>query len=329
MKKGMNIIISYKKAFENWLSASFRGIIALFIILCIGLIYWYFRTGRSFSDLIIFFTLITIIIYTYYTYQIAKSTYYGPTLLEVQKDHSRILRNFLEYWLGVIKPLPHYENINIRTGDRPESVWDDFANIIVEYKHLEEKWEYRDLIDYHLPNGFSDLEDYWNNFKATVVKLKSKRDELYKSISDDIDNKLEGMKQEHGNIILGRDSYLDSLKGQVYRLCVSADTSDRKINFNVGIQPQTNYYLLQNSNTNEVILTNGTREQMEQAKNELETIVNHDYTTKKYATLIKMIREYDKEMKLKRDNLQSKFGDLIGWTSILPGTSCDRLRDLR
>jgi len=224
---------------------------------------------------------------------------------------------------------PHYENTKIRTVDRPESVFDDFASHIANYQRLEERWEYRDLLDYHLPNYFSDLEDYWNKFKATVVNLRSKRDELYKSISDDVDSELKDKKQEYGDIILGRDSYLEALKGQIYRLCVGVDTSDRRIHFNVGIQPQTSYYLLQISNTNEVILTNGTREQMERAKNELETIANYDHITKKNATLLKTIIEYDKEMKLERDNLQSKIDKLIGWTSILPGISCDRLRDFK
>ena len=288
--------------------------------------------GPSFTDLIYLLTLIVLIIYTYYTRQIANIASKGPALLEVQRDHSRILIRFLADWLEVIKPLPHYENMNIRTSIDPESVYDDFASCLARYERHNEKWEYRDFLDYHLPKeqkDFSDLEDSWNNFKATVVELRSKRDELYKSISDDIDGKLKDIEQEYGNIALGRKQYIKFLKEQVYQLCTSIQPSEKVTIFHIGNDLRIDYYTLINSNNGNIILSNGTREQMEKAKKELEIIGNQNYTIGKNADLLEMIRKIDAEMNKRRDDLQSKIDKLIGWTSIFPGTSCDRLRDFK
>lgn len=302
---------------QHMLAIPFTIITVLYFGSFIGLFGWIFYTNRSYNDLVLFLTLIILVFYTYYTLQVVKSTYSGPALLQVQMSHSETLKLFLRKWLDELNELPNSEIIP----------YNQVAKYINKFNALEERWQYRDLLDHHLPENYNDLQDDWDGLKEIIIGLELELNKLSKLIYDDVNKQLNGIKLNYPNIIVGKDQDIEHFSDQVYRLCVDKHQEYYAADIKPEVKKQQeNSYQLMISHVG--ILFNGSRDQMEHAKLEFEKIAEYSYIRSKYLRNILEIENYSRSLENKRDKLQRKIEDLITWT-LLPGTSCDRLKDFK
>jgi len=299
------------------LAAPFAILTILYAGFVVGLFFWIFYTNKSYNDLVLFFTLIILIFYTYYTLQVVKSTYSGPALLHVQIEHSDTLKLFLRKWLEELKELPTLENIPYKSDTR----------YVDKYKMFEERWQYRDLLDHHLPENYRNLRDDWNNLKELTTEMELIADKLFKLICEEVERQIDDIKSMNPKICVGEDQGITYLSSRIYQSAVSEYPEYRAGDLRLEVKKQQDE-LYQLTNLQTGIVFNGSREQMEIAKLELVKIADGNYIKGKYMNDINEIDLLNVKMKTKRDELQRKVEDLVTWT-LLPGTSCERLKDFR
>ncbi len=306
-----------KNDMQSMLAVPFTIITVLYFGSIVGIFYWIFYTNRSYNDFVLFLTLIILVFYTYYTLQVVKSTYSGPALLQVQMSHSETLKLFLRKWLEELKELPNSENIPYNSATK----W------INKFNTLEERWQYRDLLDHHLPENYKDLQDDWYGLKDLIIDLESESNKLIELIYEEIDKQLDDIKRINPNVSFGKDEDIKYFVVRIYKLCISKypECYSEDINIEVKKQQENSYQIMI---SHVGILFNGSKDQMEQAKFGFEKIAECSYIRNKYMDNIERIETHNMRLKNKRDELQRKIEDLITWT-LLPGTSCDRLKDFK
>ncbi len=311
------ISIAHKDELQNILAAPFLVISLIYFGFIAGLFFWTFHTNQLYNDLIMFLTLIVLVFYTYYTLQVVKSTYSGPALLQVQISHSDILKLFLRNWLNEIKELPCAEDIP----------YDSIAKYMDKYQLLEARWQYRDILDYHLPENYKYMQNDWDTLKDLMIRLGSSSEILCNTIHTEITNQLNGAILLNSHISIGRDDDLMYFSNRIYKICISERFIYYPNDIKLTVEKQQDgSYQLMNSHVS--ILKNGSKEQIEKAKLELDKISDRSYLRTKYEDKITEIEDYAKNLKNKQEQLQRKIEDLITWT-LLPGTSCDRLKDFK
>lgn len=332
------IILNSKKAtLEKIISAPFSVICSLFCALILGLVYWIVFTGRSYGDLIYLLTFVVISLYTYYTLQVVKFAYKGPALLHVQERHSDVLKSFLNNWSSSISHQHiSLENVVEHPVDAEEFY---FVRSIEIFKSFEEGWEYRDLLDYHLPKSHKDLEEHWKNFIESLERLGGAVNKLYDSINDEINQELAKVSREYPDLGSVEPNVLRELNDLLYLTCISAHEYEIKLNVEDEIihEGEDCYRLDQlvlsfNRDKNKLpfgpfkLVSGPYRKEIEFAKAQIEKILKDDYLERKHASVIAEIKEYEAEMKRKKNEFKNEIDELAKWP-LLPGRSCDRIKD--
>lgn len=301
---------------EQIVSVPFPVMLIIFCLAIAGLLFWWFLTSRAFGDLILFLTLIILILYTYYTLQVVRATYRGPALLHVQIEHSDTIKLFLRKWLNKIKlPIIYYD---------PNGNAFEFIN---KCNLLEEDWQYRDLLDHHLPESYKDLQEDWEMFKELVTIRATKADKFNGLIIEEIDAILTEIKSKDSNIS-SDEREIKLFADKIFEREVRNDYDLGDTTLNVKKLRDESYQLIAIPGiySSKIVLLVGPREEMESAKTKIEKIADITYIEEKFSSHIKEIKECESKLKSEKNRLQKKIEGLIKWT-LLPGTSCDRLKD--
>lgn len=311
------IFFTFRIKLQKIFAVPFSVISIIYLGFAAGVFFWIFYTNNSFNDLILFLSLIILIFYTYYTLQVVKSTYSAPALLQVQMSHSETLKLFLRKWLDEIKELPSKEEIADNS----------IVKYIDKYKSFEDRWQYRDLLDYHLPENYKDIQNDWNTLKDLVMRMETAKENLYNNIQLDIKSKIKTIKSFDQNIFTTHEDNLKYFSYLIYKICVSENNMHRLYDINLTIKnKQENLYHLMNSHSE--LLSSNSKEQLEKAKLELKLISDKMYLIDKYDDDLKEINHILIDLKNVQEKLQVKIEDLRTWT-LLPGISCDRLKDFK
>lgn len=331
------IFKKYEVKLKRYFFAPSLFIFITIISTILGVIIWLIYTNRVFSDLVLFLTLVVVFVYTYYTFRMLKATYSSQALLYVQTEHSKVLKDFLQKWLKIINIEPNVEKRKITLWpqqhhlDKLEYMYRsgfDFSNIdnlkkldmneneliicIYIYRCLEEKWEYNDLLDNHLPRNYSQMKRDWENFRNLISVLRLKGDALYKLIDEDINNKL---TQKHPNIKLGLA--INNFIYHVYWSSIEAELDSypehsysvpaiiiRNFPIFKNELPNGNFSISMDSASHENILTNISKEQVGEVMHELEEI--QQLGTPNSRDLVEEIAKYVGEMEQKKKWLKIK-----------------------
>lgn len=331
------IILHFKKIpLEKLISAPFSVICSLFCVFTLGLIYWIAFTERNYSDFICLLTLIIISLYTYYTLQVVKFAYKGPALLHVQEKHSDVLRRFLENWSSSISH-QHISSQNlVACSVGTEEIY--FIRFMEIFKSFEEGWEYRDLLDHHLPQSHKDLEEHWKKFIGSVERLGDATNELYSSIKDEINQQLAKVSSEYPDLESAEPGAIRELNNVLYLKCVSAHDYEIKLSIKEEIinEDGESYRLDQLvfsfNHDNKLssgpfkLLSGPIRREIEFVKSQIEEILSDGFVEGKYASIIAEIIEYEAEMERKKNEFKNEIDELAKWP-LLPGRACDRIKD--
>jgi hypothetical protein len=193
------------------------GVSSLFLILiiiifticstyCLFFADWSTGDGNKFTSMVYLVTLIVIIFYTNYTFQIAKFTAKGPALLAVQIQHSNVLRDFLKIWRSSVE--------NKRSMEHAITKKELARN---NQRNLDAYWEYRDFVDYHLPSDYHTLVTYWQRFEKINSDLDKLSYNLYSRLESDLNDKVIGISKE---INIEPDTkYFDNFVSRIYETC--------------------------------------------------------------------------------------------------------------
>lgn len=142
------------------------------ILRCIGII--------TFSDLILILTADILIIYTYFTYKLAKISVITPSMLSAHESHTKDLRDFLSNWYN---GFPYYLEYNIYLKNNRENL---FTRNISSY------WKYKDIVESHLPNEFRvDFKKLNENYEKLIDKYEGNKNSLYEKIRINLCEELE------------------------------------------------------------------------------------------------------------------------------------------
>lgn len=312
---------------ENLFSAPISVISTLFFVLIAGIVYWSVFTPKYYGDFIYLITFIVVSMYTYYTLQIVKLAYKGPALLHVQERHSEVLKNFLDNWSKSIISNPVY--IENRMANYVDTGDFYFANFYNYFKKIESNWEYRDLLDFHLPDSYKTLEENWTNFMGSVEYLGTSANILYDSIRDEINQELAKLLQKYPLIELDKTEELMQLHNVLYLRCIGKDEYDIKLNVGYSKAIKSKYHLEFSAYPyNGLLLVGPNKEDMESAKAQIERITLGGYMEGKHADVIEELIRYKTEMEIKRKEFNDQIRELAKWP-LLPGTSCDRIKDFK
>lgn len=263
--------------------------------------------GLTISDIILFITLIVLIFYTFYTHQIVKITYQGPALVKVQIYHTDILKKFLKKWLEILE-VPNYK-------------YNSFKEFDDEFRSLENNWEFKDLIQNHLPEKYNDLREEWNKFKKDMIELNSLKREFYNTINNEIEIIFERLINE--KVQKGQSYHIDELKNNIYILCFkNQDHEDSCLSLHIEKNNDNTFILM--AYASYIILQNGTNDEMKHAKKEL--LKAQKDLRKRYGdTILKITGKYFETLAMSQ-KLKNELTELNTWP-IFPGTKCDMLKD--
>jgi len=129
----------------------------------------------SFGDIILAVTFVVIILYTYYTYKLAKISVVYPAMLHARKKHTEDLKKFLSELEYIIKQYPCYDEAP--KEERP-------INPITQ-KRMD--WRFKDLLNNHLPEKCEGLfKDECKQFERNLNIYNKHRNKLYNEIRKNI-----------------------------------------------------------------------------------------------------------------------------------------------
>lgn len=154
-----------------------RGVILLiFIISCVLLL----TKFVTFSDFILILTADILIIYTYFTYKLAKISVITPFMLSARESHTRDLKDFLANWHN---GFPYYLQYNIIIKK-----FDD--NLLT--RNICLNWRYRDIVENHLPDDFkADFQKMHEKYENLINEYEGDKRSLYEKIRFDLCRELE------------------------------------------------------------------------------------------------------------------------------------------
>jgi hypothetical protein len=298
---------------ERYLSIPIKLQILLALLFIFCMIIW-LNKGQNFSDLMLILTLIAVIVYSYYTFLIVKVTYKGPALLYVQQKHTSILKKFLEEkWLNKIYGIDF-----INAPKRDENYYKEM------YKEFESYWEYKDFMENHVPEKYMDLGDNWSELKMKTIELQSIRWQVYKEIDNSIIEKLNKLQEKSPNARLGQPGDLKVFSNIIYQNYFCKYDANKSINFEV-LKITEEKYQLKAFN---ILILEASRYEVEQLKEELESVVLYNRLDGRYKDINKVIDESTLEIDVLKDNFKAKLKELIGYT-LFPGTDCNILKDFK
>jgi hypothetical protein len=269
--------------------------------------------GVKFTSIISLLAFIILLFYTYYTFQIAKSTAKGQALLYVQIQHSNVLKEFLKGWESSLGSGRH-------TYDIPVINQEDSANY--ENESFNNSWEYRDFINHHLPTGYENLVPDYSNFKNINHELNKLSYDLYSKLRlnlwseiSDISNKID---------IKPDTSHFDYFVVKVYRICFEY-INGRIENLKSELVPTCNETYLLRVDGMETPFK-GDKMNMEYAKLKMDAFITRNNLIYNYKNELNQIGTKLDEREIMRNKLRKNLNELIQ-RPLFAGTKCDMLKD--
>jgi hypothetical protein len=257
-------------------------------------------------------TLIVIIFYTNYTFQIAKFTAKGPALLAVQIQHSNVLRDFLKIWRSSVE--------NKRSMEHAITKKELARN---NQRNLDAYWEYRDFVDYHLPSDYHTLVTDWQRFEKINSDLDKLSYNLYSRLESDLNDKVIGISKEIN--IKPVTTHFDNFVSRIYETCcMYFNSSEREeLESELTMYGSDEYRL--SFNGMEAFFS-GDKAQIEYAKKELDNFLSKNNLLKNYKDYMEQIKNKLDEHEELRKVIEQNLNELIKWP-IFPGTKCKRVKD--
>jgi len=289
---------------HSWLAVS------AFLISVLGTGALYRSDGANPGDYVLLLTLVVLIFYTYYTYILAVISAKGPALLEVQKEHTKDLKEFLIYWQSTLK---YRRNFDRDFSTDPKQYFDT-------NKNLERDWRYVDFTDHHIPYKYKeefDLKMCWEDYKNDRNLLESKSYNLYKKIYGDVRLAL----------AIEDDVHLNTITKDIYELFFNINCEKKcrkpKVEMARG-QFELSYYSVPDLDlmVSTIIRTN---KHPEQAMSDFNKMISND-NIKKYKSCVNEIGQIASNLQDNENRLKEAINELIKWP-LFPGTSCDVLKD--
>lgn len=156
------------------------------------------------NDLILSFTCIVIIIYTYYTYKLARIAVVSPSLLVARQAHDKELKDFINSWKsGALSYL--YDQYDAYDENARRNNSNLFTTTI------KSNWKYNDFIENHITGEKQEqLKDLCQDFEELLNQYIALREVLTESIKNDIEIKLEEIGIDK-SILLGGNNDITKL----------------------------------------------------------------------------------------------------------------------
>lgn len=150
----------------------FLNLAITFLLICIRII--------SLSEVILVLTADILIIYTYFTYKLAKISVITPSMLYARESHTKDLKDFLLNWHN---GFPYYIDYNIIIKNCGE-------NLLT--RNISHNWKYKDIVENHLPDECKfDFQKLHENYERLINRYDEKKSSLYEKIKIDLCEELE------------------------------------------------------------------------------------------------------------------------------------------
>jgi hypothetical protein len=285
------------------------------------------------NDFLILITMDVLIVYTYYTYKVARISIIAPAMLEAQKSHMSDLRIFLQEWKDKMdyQFYDEYKELNIYYL---KNLRNPFKEDIIS------NWKYNDLVENHLPDECKlKFAVLCEKFALGIDGYRNERNNLFLLIREDIYTEL---KNNCLDI-----KFLEDEKFKFIELCYQ-----QYVSFVVEVDPfyspppqsyfsynsegtEINLVLFSHSVGHTLPVAKGDRDLRLDAQgkdtrpleNALREMLFSTDRANKYGNNIKKIIELYGVLEVDNDNI-SKIVDFLLRYPILPGTKCSILRHL-
>lgn len=268
--------------------------------------------GNKFNGMIYLVTFITLLFYTYYTFQIAKSSAKGQTSLFVRTQHSNVLKEFLKRWESSLGSVRSIEVVPITKEE-------DLAKN--DYENFENCWEYKDFIGYHLPTGYSALISDWSAFKEKNRELNELSFNLYHDLKKIIQKKVEDISKEFD--MNPEKRYFDPFVDHIYRICFRYLNGEENLESKLVLTHNENYYLQVDGME---AFFKGEKKQMGSIKIKIDNFIDKYNLINNYKIYLDQIKNKLDE----RDNLKNRINQTLAeliQSPLFAGTKCDVLKD--
>lgn len=248
--------------------------------------------------------LILSLIGIYYTHKSVRS----PFLLEARKKHTEELTKFLKQWIQIF-PV-------VKSATEPKTTSTPSTSII---SLNEESWEYKDLIQYHLPNEYKKLPIKWEEYKKSRNEYEMIRYQLYEKMKKEVLAKTDLQYDPDW-----RHGVSEYFVDYIYRQSFSW-IKDGRLHID---RCSTNY----NPGKNELWLggrglAKGKTEEIDKARGVFEEMMFEKDYLEKYKVDINRIIEKERKLKEVYNKMLDMLEKLSGYP-LLPGTKCEMLKKI-
>jgi hypothetical protein len=269
--------------------------------------------GDKFASMIYLVTLIVLLFYTYYTFQIAKFTAKGQALLFVQIQHSNVLKEFLKRWESSLGSGSHIYTNPIKKKEN----LDNF-----EYEKLDSSWEFRDFVDYHLPTGYSTLVSDWSDFKKKNLELNELSLDLYSRLRLDLRNEVNDISTKFNT--KADTLNFDNFVMKIYELCFDYFNEPMENLESKLILTNNEIYYLEVASM--VAFFKDDKGKMESVKSKMDNFISKKNLIENYNDYIIRIETKLDERDVLQKILRQNLTELIQ-RPLFAGTKCDMLKD--
>jgi len=125
-------------------------------------------------------TLDVLIIYTYYTYKLARYSVIAPAMLRARIEHTNELKDFLRgEWLRGFPYYTKYDDLNFLNANTDR------------IKSIISNWRYKDIVKNHLPElCISDFQNTVGKYSDQITSYNGTRRNLYIKIKNNFRGEL-------------------------------------------------------------------------------------------------------------------------------------------
>lgn len=289
-------------------------VVSALMITIIGVGGLYHSDDAKPGDYVLLFTLVILIFYTYYTYSLAVISAKGPALLEVQREHTKDLKKFLDSWLNTLE---YRRNFDVEFSE-------DYKRYFSVNEKIERDLMYDDFINHHIPNkykGEADLKTYWENYKRDRNVLELKSYELYTRLYNEVGSTL-GIDDHTAIYFIVRDIYRIYFAVNSGKYCHKpkierAEKSQESFD--------TIYYFDEIDPECRVANVYRTSKDPDKAISNFNKMIS-DANIRTYNGYVDEMIMISSNLQDNEKRLKESISDLIKWP-LFPGTTCDMLKD--
>lgn len=272
-----------------------------------------------------------IVVYTYYTYKLARISIIAPAMLEAQKSHMNDLRKFLQEWNDRKTCNNFYEEYKEFHIDHPKNEDHLFRKYIIS------NWRYKDLVENHLPDECkSKFEGLCEKLAKHIDEYRNERKNLFSLIDEDIQNEFKNNDLdikifEHKNFIKFRElcyeQYVSIIDGKPCydpsQIIFSYENNGNRL----AVKSNSFSSTLYTAEPNRDLRLDAQGRHTSPLEKALKEILFNNNRAKKYEDTIKEIINLYGDIEKENNNIFKMIDFLLRYP-ILPGTKCLILRHL-